>query len=112
MTDRTDDPEWEKRKDWTLDQLANEVIDVCKLPMGCTGTLVSTLHDARRQGAAKAERENAVLRELLERFAEFERDADGYCDWCGTTRPKDHFGDCIYPEVRAALQPHPKRVDE
>lgn len=55
------DAEWEKRKDWTLDQLADEVIEVCELRKGCRGTLVGALYDAKRQGEAL----NAVYAELL-----------------------------------------------
>jgi len=56
-------------------------------------------------------RENAAyagrIADALSRFCEFERDADGYCDWCGTTLPAAHLSDCLYPEARAALAKNP-----
>jgi hypothetical protein len=44
-----------------------------------------------------------LLAGLLGRFAEFERDSMGYCEWCGSGRGQDHASSCLYVEVRAAL---------
>jgi hypothetical protein len=57
------------------------------------------VRDWLRQCRADRER----LAELLSRFAEFERDSVGYCEWCGSGREQEHAKDCIYPEVKAAL---------
>src|SRR6185437_5056056 len=73
--------------------------------------------EAQRRGAAALIEHEAELRSiaayaerlaaLLERFAEFERDSAGYCEWCGSVHDQEHSRDCIYLEVRAALAKNP-----
>lgn len=43
----------EDRSNWTLGQLADEVIEACELPMGCRGTIMAALDDAKDQGRAE-----------------------------------------------------------
>ena len=43
----------EDRTTWTLGQLADEVIEACELPMGCRGTIMGALGDAKLQGRAE-----------------------------------------------------------
>lgn len=43
----------EDRSGWTLGQLADEVIEACELPMGCRGTIIAALGDAKDQGRAE-----------------------------------------------------------
>jgi hypothetical protein len=45
----------EDRSNWTLDQLADEVIEACELPMGCRGTIIAALGDAKAQGRAEVD---------------------------------------------------------
>jgi hypothetical protein len=42
----------EDRSNWTLGQLADEVIEACELPMGCRATIIAALGDAKEQGRA------------------------------------------------------------
>ena len=57
------------RTTWTLAQIADEVIEVCELPMGCRATLIAALGDAKNhgriEGHAEVYAENAALREEL-----------------------------------------------
>lgn len=46
----------EDRSTWTLGQLADEVIEACALPMGCRGTIIAALDDAKDQGRAAGAR--------------------------------------------------------
>jgi hypothetical protein len=55
----------EDRSTWTLGQLADEVIEACELPMGCRGTIIAALGDAKDQGRAVGEER---LRERAERM--------------------------------------------
>lgn len=43
----------EDRSTWTIAQLADEVIEVLKLPKGCRATIMGALDDAKEQGRAE-----------------------------------------------------------
>jgi hypothetical protein len=55
----------EDRSTWTLGQLADEVIEACAVPMGCRGTIIAALGDAKEQGHAAGAEYAVALREAL-----------------------------------------------
>jgi hypothetical protein len=110
----------EDRSNWTLDQLADEVIEACELPMGCRGTIIAALGDAKAQGRAEVDAYAVPLTAALEKIAAREPySANGgtACASCGTYWHPDpafykftaehHHEHCAYVIARAALATTP-----